>query len=99
MSLLSAAAYYNNEEIINFLLDFQADMHPKDEIGGPILAALSASHHALALSLAQRGLDTNLKDDNQMTALDFLNSYPRLQFDVHCKPLFKLLSGATNPIQ
>jgi hypothetical protein len=95
-SLLSAAAYYNNPAIIDFLLTSQVDIHTVDEIGGPILAALKHDHKELALSLAQRGLDTSLKDHNQMTALDLLNSRPKARFDQRSKPLLKLLSRASS---
>ncbi|CDR33596.1 ankyrin repeat domain-containing protein [Criblamydia sequanensis] len=91
VSLLSAAAYHNQIEVIDFLLENGVDIHTADEIGGPIIAALKNDHKELALSLIQRGLDTTLRDSQGMSALDLLNSRPTARFDTRSKPIIKLL--------
>lgn len=92
-TLLSAAAYFQKLDIIEFLLNSKVNIHAEDEIGGPILAALKNDHKELAFSLAQRELDRNLKDHKQKTALDYLNDRPTSRFDGRSKPLLKLLSS------
>jgi hypothetical protein len=92
-TLLSAAAFYNQTPIIDYLLNSHVNIHQEDEIGGPILAALKHDHKELAFSLAERGLDRNLRDRIQQTALDFLNRRPTSRFDIRSKPLLKLLSS------
>lgn len=93
-SLLSAAAFHNQSEIIDFLLEKGTDIHLIDEIGGPIIAALKNDHKELALSLIKRGLDTTLRDRQGLSLLDLLNSRPRARFDQRSKPIIKLLLGS-----
>lgn len=92
-SLLSAAAYFDQKEIIEYLLSSGVDTNKNDEIGGPILAALKHDHKELALSLAERGMNKDLKDAEQRTALVYLNQRPTARFDQRSKPLLKILSG------
>ena len=91
-SLLSAAAYYNQTFMIDYLLANQANQSQEDEIGGPILAALKNDHKELALSLIHRGFNRHLRNREQRNALDYLKECPTSRFDERSKPLWAILS-------
>ncbi len=92
ISLLSAAAYYNQEHIVDYLLGAYPKSYFSDDIGGPLLAAIKNEHMQLALKLVNRGVGTYFTNQERLNALTyFLEEKPAKKFCSCCKPLIDIL--------
>lgn len=72
---LTLAAYHNNLEIVQFLIDKEVPLDPGSSYGSPLMAAtVKGSKEIVALLLAH-GADPNLSDGNGTTALIYASLF------------------------
>ena len=70
-SPLTLAAYYNNIEVANYLIDKVDNINGNSDDGTPLMAAVVKGHLEIAKSLVKAGADPNLTDANGATALHY----------------------------
>ncbi len=69
---LWAAAFRDDLDAIDLLLDHGADLEAVAEGETPFLGAIKSSHFAAAWHLAERGADVDFQDATGMTALHYM---------------------------
>jgi uncharacterized protein len=70
-SPLTLAAYYNNIEVANYLIDKVDNINGNSDDGTPLMAAVVKGHIEIAKALVEAGADPNLTDANGATALHY----------------------------
>ena len=70
-SPLTLAAYYNNIEVANYLIDKVDNINGNSDDGTPLMAAVVKGHAEIAKALIEAGSDPNLSDANGATALHY----------------------------
>ena len=70
-SPLTLAAYYNNIEVANYLIDKVDNINGTSDDGTPLMAAVVKGHLEIATALVEAGADPNLTDANGATALHY----------------------------
>ena len=70
-SPLTLAAYYNNIEVANYLIDKVDNINGNSDDGTPLMAAVVKGHVEIAKALIEAGADPNLTDANGATALHY----------------------------
>ena len=70
-SPLTLAAYYNNIEVANYLIDKVDNINGNSDDGTPLMAAVVKGHVEISTALIQAGADPNLTDANGATALHY----------------------------
>lgn len=68
---LVLACYYNNESVVNFLVDKVNDINGATKDGSPLMAAAVKGNNSIAKTLLAAGADPNTEDANQTTALHY----------------------------
>ena len=70
-SPLTLAAYYNNLEVANYLIDKVDNINGNSDDGTPLMAAVVKGHLEISKALVEAGADPNLTDANGATALHY----------------------------
>jgi ankyrin repeat protein len=70
-SPLTLAAYHNNINVVNYLIDKVENVNGESKDGTPLMGAVVKGHTAVVKSLIQAGADPNLSDANGTTALHY----------------------------
>ena len=70
-SPLTLAAYYNNIEVANYLIDKVDNINGNSDDGTPLMAAVVKGHVEIAEAFVKAGADPNLTDANGATALHY----------------------------
>ena len=70
-SPLTLAAYYNNLEVANYLINKVDNINGNSKDGTPLMAAVVKGHVEIAKALIDAGADPNLTDANGATALHY----------------------------
>mgnify|MGYP006082080637 FL=1 len=70
-SPLTLAAYYNNLEVVNYLIDKVDSINGTSKDGTPLMAAVVKGYIEVAKALIDAGANVNLSDANNATALHY----------------------------
>ena len=70
-SPLTLAAYYNNIEVANYLIDKVDNINGNSDDGTPLMAAVVKGHIEIAKALVEAEADPDLTDANGATALHY----------------------------
>ena len=74
-SPLVLACYYNNKEVVSFLLENGADVNYNSGFGTPLMAAVVKNHQDIIVQLLQKNADVNLSDESGTTALHYATMF------------------------
>lgn len=68
---LILACYYNNTDVVKYLINEVDDINGSNKDGSPLMAAAVKGYNTIARLLLNAGADPNLEDMNQTTALHY----------------------------
>jgi ankyrin repeat protein len=74
-SPLVLACYYNNKDVVSFLLQNGADVDFNSSFGTPLMAAVVKNHQDIVVQLLQKNATVNLSDESGTTALHYATMF------------------------
>ena len=88
---LVLACYYNNIEVVSYLIQNVDDINGSTKDGSPLMASAVKGYNAISKLLIAAGADVNLQDANQTTALHYAVMFKN--YDL----VLMLLEAGANP--
>ena len=88
---LVLACYYNNFEVVEYLIQVVDDINGTTKDGSPLMASAVKGYNAISKLLITAGADVNLQDANQTTALHYAVMFKN--YDL----VLMLLEAGANP--
>ena len=88
---LVLACYYNNIEVVSYLIPKVEDINGSTKDGSPLMASAVKGYNAISKLLIAAGADVNLQDANKTTALHYAVMFKN--YDL----VLMLLEAGANP--
>lgn len=88
---LILACYYNNSDIVRFLIDKVKDINGSSKDGSPLMAAAVKGYNSIVKMLLEAGANPNAEDANQTTALHYAAMFKNYDLAV------MLIEAGANP--
>lgn len=88
---LVLACYYNNIEVVSYLISKVEDINGSTKDGSPLMASAVKGYNAISKLLIAAGADVNLQDANKTTALHYAVMFKN--YDL----VLMLLEAGANP--